>query len=82
MNELCYSRREVLRSSVGIAGLTLPTFLSARAQASANVDAKARSCIVIYCWGGVSHYEVLRFARPLRGLVPWLVERWAQRAEP
>ncbi len=55
MNELGYSRREVLRSSVGLAGLTLPTFFQARAQGA--VAAKAKACIVVYSWGGMSHYE-------------------------
>jgi hypothetical protein len=55
MMNLCYSRRDVLRSSVGLAGLSIPTFLRARARAS--VSRKAKSCIVIYCWGGISHYE-------------------------
>ena len=55
MNEVQYSRRAILRSSVGLAGLTLPTFFRARARAS--VAPSAKSCIVIYCWGGFSHYE-------------------------
>ena len=55
MIDLHYSRRDVLRSSVGLAGLTIPTLLRARAETP--VPAKAKSCIVIYCWGGISHYE-------------------------
>ena len=55
MLELRYSRRDVLRSSVGLAGLTLPTFLQARAQAA--VPLRAKSCIVIYLWGGIAHQE-------------------------
>ena len=56
MVDLAYSRRDILRSSVGLAGLTLPTFLNARAQ-GVTTRATAKSCIVIYCWGGISHYE-------------------------
>ncbi len=55
MIDLRYSRRDILRSSVGLAGLTIPTFLKARDQSAAPRTAK--SCIVIYCWGGISHYE-------------------------
>lgn len=55
MFSLRYSRRDVLRSSVGIAGLTVPTFLQLKAQAATS--RKAKSCIVIYCWGGISHFE-------------------------
>ena len=66
MFDLSYTRRDVLRSAVGLTGLTLPTFLRARAQAatspapagdSPRAFGKAKSCIVIYCWGGISHYE-------------------------
>ena len=52
---LHYSRRDVLRSSVGLAGLTIPTFLQARAQAA--IAPSAKSCIVIYLWGGIAHQE-------------------------
>lgn len=54
MFDLRYSRRDVLRSAVGLAGLTLPTFLQARAQAAAP---RTRSCIIIYLWGGIGHQE-------------------------
>ncbi len=60
MIDLTYSRRDILRSSVGLAGLTLPTLLRAKASAaasSASPRVSAKSCIVIYCWGGISHYE-------------------------
>ncbi len=56
MFSLHYSRRDVLRSSVGVAGLTLPTFLHLRSSAEA-ARPKANSCIVLYLWGGLSHYE-------------------------
>ncbi|MFP6666114.1 MAG: DUF1501 domain-containing protein [Pirellulales bacterium] len=56
MMDLCYSRRDVLRSSVGLAGLTIPTFLRARS-AGAAATRPAKSCIVIYLWGGIGHQE-------------------------
>ena len=56
MFNLQHSRRDFLRSSVGLAGLTLPTFFKAQAHAAAE-KRKAKSCIIIYTWGGMSHYE-------------------------
>ena len=53
---LNYSRRGFLRSSIGVAGLTVPTLLKLHSQALAGAP-KARSCIVLYTWGGMSHYE-------------------------
>ena len=51
----------MLRTAVGTLGLSLPAFLRARfqAQASAATQAggRAKSCIVLYCWGGMSHHE-------------------------
>ena len=55
MIDLSFSRRDVFKSSVGLAGLTVPTILEL--QATAAETRKAKSCIVIYCWGGISHYE-------------------------
>lgn len=56
MLSLQHTRRNFLRSSVGLAGLTLPTFFKAQA-ASNTKRRKAKACIVIYTWGGMSHYE-------------------------
>ena len=53
---LNYSRRGFLRSSIGVAGLTVPTLLKLQSQALAGAP-KAKSCIVLYTWGGMSHYE-------------------------
>ncbi len=54
-----FSRREVLGGSCGLAGLTLPALL--RLQAEGGVDdlpqRRAKSCIVIYLWGGIAHQE-------------------------
>jgi hypothetical protein len=42
-----------------LGGLSLPAFLNLQASAktTGSVGAKAKSCIVIYCWGGMSHLE-------------------------
>jgi hypothetical protein len=52
-------RRDFMRLGVGAFGLTLPGFLDLRKAASAagKVTPRARSCIVLYCWGGMSHHE-------------------------
>jgi len=55
MLSLQHSRRDFLRSSAGLAGLTLPTFFNLSAKAAKAPKAKA--CIIIYTWGGMSHYE-------------------------
>jgi hypothetical protein len=50
----------MLSASAGLAGLSLPVFLQVRSQARAqdvSPAARAKSCIVIYCWGGMSHFE-------------------------
>ncbi len=54
------SRRDALR--VGLLGLSLPEFLAlsgraAAARGPAGGGGKARACIVLYCWGGVSHLD-------------------------
>ena len=56
MLSIRHSRRDFLRSGVGLAGLTLPTFLQAR-NSSLSSAASAKACIIIYAWGGMSHYE-------------------------
>ena len=57
MLSLQHSRRDFLRSGIGLAGLTLPTFFKAQAASGLNRTRKAKSCIIIYTWGGMSHYE-------------------------
>src|SRR2546426_10877332 len=57
-----FSRREMLHVGWGIFGLSLPGFLGLRQQAqarskAATVVGSAQSCIVLYCWGGMSHLE-------------------------
>ncbi|MCP4849085.1 MAG: DUF1501 domain-containing protein [Verrucomicrobiaceae bacterium] len=56
MLNLDHSRRDFLRSGVAMAGLSLPSFFSMLSRAG-TVAPKARSCIVLYTWGGMSHYE-------------------------
>ena len=58
---LHYTRRHILRSSVGLAGLTLPSWMQMRAQATAeqaiSSAPKAKSCIVLFLWGGIAQQE-------------------------
>jgi hypothetical protein len=56
--QLCdgYTRREWLRAGgLGLAGLTLPSLLQARATTKAN--GHARSVIQLFMWGGPSQHE-------------------------
>jgi uncharacterized protein (DUF1501 family) len=54
-------RRQFLgRAAVGTLGLSLADFFAAQARVCAGNAAgapRARSCIVLYCWGGMSHHE-------------------------
>src|SRR5919197_1434316 len=54
-----WSRRHWLATSAGMCGFSLPAFLQLRAAAAptANSHGTAKSCIIIYCWGGMSHHE-------------------------
>ena len=49
------SRRDLLHSSVALSGLAVPCL--APRQAGSAPAPPAKSCIVIYCWGGMSHFE-------------------------
>src|SRR5260370_6579784 len=49
------SRRELLR--IGIGALGLPTYLGLRSAPAADSETRARSVIVLYCWGGMSHLD-------------------------
>src|SRR5271163_3611744 len=53
------SRRRFLRTSLGVLGLSLPEFLAQRCQAQVRSveSGKAKSCIVFFCWGGMSQLE-------------------------
>ena len=45
-------RRDFLKLGLGAFGLSLPNYLAAAAGSG-----RARTCIVLYCWGGMSHHE-------------------------
>lgn len=52
------SRRGLLRIGAGLASLSIPSFLQMRSEAAqTGVKRPARSCIVIYLWGGIAHQE-------------------------
>jgi Protein of unknown function (DUF1501) len=55
------SRRHFLRRvGAGTLGLSLADFIAAQPAAHGGASApagRARSCIVLYCWGGMSHHE-------------------------
>jgi hypothetical protein len=57
------SRRGWLRDcGVGLMGLSLPNYLAFRSGAAERKAAgdgfgRAKACIVLYCWGGVSHID-------------------------
>ena len=50
-------RRDFLK--LGLGGLALPDLLALRANAAggASGSGKAKSCIVLFCWGGISHLD-------------------------
>jgi len=50
-------RRDFLK--IGLGGLVLPDLLALRANAAggASGSGKAKSCIVLFCWGGISHLD-------------------------
>lgn len=55
-------RRTLLRSAVGISALSLPIWqrqalAGPAGAAAAKLDGKATRCIILYCWGGMSHLE-------------------------
>jgi len=54
------SRRNALRVGCGAAGLSLPGFLQLKDAAAAQSKpsgSPAESCIVLFCWGGMSHID-------------------------
>jgi len=55
------SRRRLLRSSAGLLGLSLPEFLLLRTATAGATGpggaGRAKSCILLYCWGGMSHLD-------------------------
>lgn len=59
MLNLSFNRRTALRASTAIAGLAIPDLLRLRSQAVSadSVSTSPKRCIVLYCWGGISHHE-------------------------
>lgn len=56
------SRRQMLATTAGLGGLSLSSFLRLRHASAARADspsAKAKRCIIVYCWGGLSHHDSL-----------------------
>lgn len=52
------TRRQALATAVRIGGLSLPSLLHLRSTIAQEAPAaKAKSCILLYCWGGMSHLE-------------------------
>src|SRR5262245_19051148 len=53
------ARRTWLGAAAGMGGLSLPAFLQMRAEGAASTTpkTKAKSCIILYAWGGMSHLE-------------------------
>ena len=54
------SRRQVLATSLGCAGFSLTDFLQLQSIAKDNrteTKGKAKSCIILFAWGGMSHLE-------------------------
>jgi uncharacterized protein (DUF1501 family) len=56
-----FPRRDLLKLGLGAFGLPLAGYLhlqqAARANSPATGPGRARRCIVLYCWGGMSHHE-------------------------
>ncbi len=62
MDGLLTRRRLLRHCGLGLMGLSLPSYLAQRAEgierkAEGTGFGKARSCIVLFCWGGVSHID-------------------------
>ncbi len=56
------SRRRLLATAAGIGGLSLPSYLQMQSLAASGgsvTSGKAKSCIILFCWGGMSHLETL-----------------------
>ncbi len=53
------SRRAMLATTAGLSGFSLPAFMQLRAQGAPSppTAGQAKSCIIVYCWGGMSHFE-------------------------
>ena len=59
-DSLLHRRGFLCRIGAGALGLTLADFLAATPSVRGDQPTRtghARSCIVLYCWGGMSHHE-------------------------
>ncbi len=62
VSEMELSRRRLLATTAGIGGFSLPSFLQMQSRASSDggvARGKAKSCIILFCWGGMSHLDTL-----------------------
>jgi hypothetical protein len=59
MLDLPLNRRTAIQASTAIAGLAIPDLLrlNNHAHAAEAASTSAKRCIVLYCWGGMSHFE-------------------------
>src|SRR4029453_9478607 len=52
------SRRNLLATTAGVCGLSWPAFMCLQnSAAGGGTPGKAKSCSIVYCWGGMSHLE-------------------------
>lgn len=56
------TRRRMLSAGCGLLGVSVPQFLKFRSEAQARevispTSGRAKSCIVLFCWGGMSHLD-------------------------
>lgn len=53
-----FNRRKMLGTSIGLGSLSLPAFLQQQAAGrEAGKTGQAKSCIIVFCWGGISHID-------------------------
>ena len=58
LSQPAISRRAALTSIAGLGAFSLPQVLQLQSAAgSTKPRGKAKSCILIFCWGGMSHFE-------------------------
>jgi len=60
VSESKLSRRRALTTTAALCGMSLPNFLRLRASSAEQTRSpagQAKSCIIVYCWGGMSHLE-------------------------
>ncbi|MDX1948092.1 MAG: DUF1501 domain-containing protein [Pirellulaceae bacterium] len=57
LSTLSVSRRGLLAAGIGACGLSLPAMLQLQASAAIGKTGRAKACILVYCWGGMSHFE-------------------------